>query len=87
MKIMLVETRTIVYFLDPLGNSGHRVFTGAEQLVEALAKANQLRCKGMRLVTTATENVDRVGLDGADSVVDGKLPSGDTYTWMKRRTS
>ncbi len=31
------------------------------------------------------ENVEIVGMFGADSIKDGKCPDGTNYSWMKRR--
>ena len=37
------------------------------------------------LVTINSNNTEIVGVFGADSINDGKLPNGDHYTWTKRR--
>lgn len=66
-----------------------RVFTSAETpdaLGEALKYANNLRKHSyVRHVCMSTENSDQVGTMGVDSIVDGKTPDGNDYTWKKRR--
>lgn len=83
-------TRTIVYHLSGPPEqlqAHHTCFDGPEQLPQALAHASSLRKSGARFVTTATENVEHIGQPGVDAVTDGKLPSGDDYTWVKRRSA
>ena len=36
-------------------------------------------------VTIEFDGKQVVGIFGADSVLDGKLPNGETYRWKKRR--
>jgi len=36
-------------------------------------------------ITMVSENVDMVGEQGVDSIVDGKTPAGDLYDWKKNR--
>lgn len=36
-------------------------------------------------ITMVSENVDMVGEQGVDSIVDGKTPSGHEYDWKKNR--
>jgi hypothetical protein len=55
------------------------------EMIEALTQANHLRTIGKSYVAMVSENPDQVGKMGVDSVVDGKLPSGEAYTWCKRR--
>ena len=55
------------------------------EMVEALTQANHLRNIGRSYVTMVGENPNQVGKMGVDSVEDGKLPSGETYTWKMRR--
>ena len=57
-----------------------------EQLNEALAHTKYLRETGRTFVTMVSEDPNSVGKPGVDSVVDGKLPDGEDYTWMKRRS-
>lgn len=54
-------------------------------MTEALSLAESLRSKGYRFVTMASENPDSIGRSGVDSIVDGRLPGGEEYTWRKRR--
>ena len=37
------------------------------------------------LVTINGNDIEIVGVFGADSINNGKLPNGDHYTWYKRR--
>ena len=55
------------------------------EMVEALTRANHMRTVGMAYVAMVSENPNQVGKMGVDSVADGKLPSGESYTWKKRR--
>lgn len=57
------------------------------EMVEALTRANHMRTLGMAYVAMVGENPNQVGRMGCDSVVDGKLPNGEAYTWKKRRNS
>lgn len=58
------------------------------QLGEALKFCEDLR-KDRRagapisMVTMASEDINSVGQAGVDSVVDGKTPDGEAYTWSK----
>lgn len=71
-----------VYWTTP---SGLTLGTEYLEMIAALDEANRLRSVGMRHVAMASENPNQVGQMGVDSVVDGKLPSGEEYTWSKRR--
>lgn len=55
------------------------------EMVEALTQTNYLRNIGCSYVTMVSENPNQVGKMGVDSVEDGKLPSGEVYTWKMRR--
>lgn len=50
-------------------------------LGDAMAFAKELGI----LVTINGGGMEIVGIFGADSVDNGKLPNGDQYTWYKRR--
>jgi hypothetical protein len=54
-------------------------------MVEALTEANRLRTLGRSYVAMVGENPDQVGKMGVDSVENGKLPGGESYTWRMRR--
>jgi hypothetical protein len=57
-----------------------------ESLSEALNIAEGLRRNTRNsFVVIVAENPNCVGKQGVDSVVDGKLPDGNDYEWMKRR--
>jgi hypothetical protein len=56
-------------------------------MVDALTEANRMRTIGMAYVAMVGENPNQVGKMGVDAVVDGKLPTGEDYTWKKRRSS
>ena len=55
------------------------------EMVEALTQANYLRTIGRSYVAMVSENPNQVGKNGVDSVENGKLPSGEEYTWKMRR--
>lgn len=50
-------------------------------LTAALDRAKNLNTQ----VTIKGNGVEIVGIFGASSVVNGKLPNGEDYTWYKRR--
>jgi hypothetical protein len=56
------------------------------EMVEALTRANHMRTVGMAYVAMVGELPNQVGKMGVDSVVEGRLLSGETYTWKMRRT-
>lgn len=72
-----------IYWTDSQGAPCSQDFEG---LSDALAHSKYLRDIGRTFVTMVSENPDAVGKPGVDSIVDGKLPDGNNYTWMKRRT-
>jgi hypothetical protein len=53
-----------------------------KDLSEAMAFAKELGI----LVTINGGGMEIVGKFGADSIQDGLLPDGNSYTWMKRRS-
>jgi hypothetical protein len=55
------------------------------EMVEALNQANHLRTIGRAYVAMVSDNPNQVGQMGVDSVKDGRLPSGEVYTWKMRR--
>lgn len=57
------------------------------EMTEALTEANRMRTLGMAYVAMVGENPNQVGKMGCDSVEDGLLPNGESYTWKMRRTS
>jgi hypothetical protein len=57
-----------------------------EQLENALKIAESLRRNTRNsFITMAAHNPNQVGSMGVDSVVDGRLPGGEEYTWKMRR--
>lgn len=56
------------------------------RMTEALTETNRMRTLGMAYVAMVGELPNQVGKMGVDSVVDGRLPSGEAYTWKMRRT-
>lgn len=52
-----------------------------KDLSEAMAFAKELGI----LVTINGSGMEIVGVFGADSINNGKLPNGDHYSWYKRR--
>ena len=71
-----------IYWTAPDGSACSEDYL---EMVEALARANQLRNIGRAYVAMVGENPNQVGKMGVDSVEDGRLPSGETYTWRMRR--
>jgi hypothetical protein len=71
-----------VYWTAPDGQACSQDYL---EMVEALTETNRLRTLGRAYVTMCSENPNQVGMMGVDSVEDGKLPSGENYTWRKRR--
>jgi hypothetical protein len=62
---------------------------GKEILHEGLCSLDEAMkyAKAMNeFVTITGQDLEIVGVFGADSIVDGKCPDGVDYTWMKRRT-
>lgn len=53
-----------------------------EDLASAMDWAKDINC----FVTIAGNEMEIVGIFGADSIKDGKCPDGVDYTWMKRRS-
>mgnify|MGYP000308326350 CR=1 FL=1 len=76
------NTRHKVYFTDDTNTSQGLEFT---DIVKALAFTQMIRNNGARFVTMASENAEQVGKMGVDSIVDGVLPDGQEYVYMKRR--
>jgi hypothetical protein len=72
-----------VYFTNEYGEA--RSYS-EETLEDALATTSGLRNQSRySFVTMVGENPNQVGKMGVDSVEDGKLPSGEDYTWRMRR--
>lgn len=77
-------TGYMVFWVDNIGP--HSEYFGDNEMTEALAFTNSLRQNNEnQFVTFASQNANSIGKPGVDSVVDGKLPDGSAYTWMKRR--
>ena len=55
-------------------------------MVEALTEANRMRTIGRAYVAMVGELPNQIGKMGVDAVEDGRLPSGEEYTWKMRRT-
>ena len=72
-----------VYWTDADGSACSEDYV---EMVDALTQANHLRTVGRAYVAMVSENPNQVGAMGVDSIKDGKLPNGDTYTWKMRRT-
>lgn len=66
-------------------NGGEVCGEGFIEMCDALGHAEVLRNSNHRFVTMVSENPNQIGKMGVDSVIDGKLPSGEDYTWKKRR--
>ena len=74
-----------IYFTNEYGEA--RSYN-EDTLESALATVSGLRNQSRySFVAMVGENPDQVGKMGCDSVEDGKLPTGEDYTWKKRRNS
>jgi hypothetical protein len=73
-----------VYWTDPYGKDAQS--EDFDDMATALSATEFHRSLGRTFVTMVSENPNSIGKPGVDSVVDGKLPDGLDYTWMKRRT-
>lgn len=77
-------TGYMVFWADNKGPNCQ--YFGDNEMTDALAFMNSLRQnEENQFVTFASQNANSIGKPGVDSVVDGKLPDGSAYTWMKRR--
>jgi len=54
-------------------------------LITTLSEMERLRKEGNSFVSMVSESIDRIGIDGTDSITNGTLPSGQPYDWKKRR--
>lgn len=69
------------------GNATAQDFT---ELIPALNWMQELRNdheQRFSFITMVSENSDMVGKQGADSVEDGKLPNGESYSYQKASES
>ena len=57
-----------------------------DDMATALSATQFHRSLGHTFVTMVGENPNSIGKPGVDAIVNGKLPDGEDYTWMKRRT-
>lgn len=71
-----------VYWTAPDGQACSEEYL---EMIEALTQANHLRTIGRLYVAMVGENPNQVGKMGVDSVENGRLPSGENYTWKMRR--
>lgn len=60
---------------------GSKITIDVMTLAEAMHTAKILN----EFVTIKGDEMEIVGMFGADSIVDGKCPDGIDYTWKKRR--
>jgi len=86
---MTMNLNITVFWLDANLNPQCRSFSSAldkDPLGDALKFSNEKRQEaGVRHVCISTENSEQVGQMGVDSIIDGKTPDGQEYTWRKRR--
>ena len=75
----------VYYTLPNDGNQARAEDFGSADMGAALIRSQVLRNAGATFVTMVCENANQVGAMGVDAVKDGKLPSGEDYTWKKRR--
>ena len=52
-------------------------------LSSMLSITETLRKEGNTFIASSCANVEHIGKSGVDSIVDGKTPQGDDYTWSK----
>lgn len=71
-----------VYWTD-FTNTPQGIYTST--LTGALRICEEKRREGFTFVTMVSEDPNSVGRPGVDEIVDGRLPSGEEYTWKKRR--
>jgi hypothetical protein len=62
--------------------TGSKVTFDVMTLDEAMHTAKIMN----EFVTISSDDMEIVGMFGADSIKDGKCPDGVDYTWMKRRS-
>ncbi len=80
------ETTYVVFCLYLGKTPVQCTFTDMTEALEHCQKIrNGTMGKGYTHVSMCSDNVDQIGGMGVDSVVDGKLPDGGDYTWIKRR--
>lgn len=60
--------------------------SGALQFCEKLRKARRDGAP-VSFITFHSEHPDAVGEAGVDSIKNGKLPDGQDYEWVKRRST
>lgn len=70
-----------IYFTNDIGAACSE---DREDLREALQVCEGLRKAGCTFVTMVSENPNHVGKPGVDSVENGKLPSGEEYSYIKK---
>ena len=70
-----------MYKVEWKDTAGRGCVEDVKDLSEAMAFAKELGI----LVTINGKGMEIVGVFGADSVKEGKLPDGHDYTWKKRR--
>jgi len=70
-----------MYKVEWKDTAGRGCVEAVEDLSTALVRAKELGI----LVTINGDGIEIVGVFGADSVVNGKLPDGTDYNWYKRR--
>ena len=78
---MIKETTFKVYWTYGTESYGEEF----KDMAAALAQCQSLRRSGRSFVTMVSEDPNRIGHMGVDSVEQGKLPNGDIYHWKKRR--
>jgi hypothetical protein len=77
--------KKILYKIYWTAEDGQACSIDLTEMVDALTEANRMRTLGMSYVAMVGENPNQVGRMGVDSVEDGRLPSGENYTWRMRR--
>ena len=80
-----IDEKNILYKIYWTAEDGQARSKDLVEMVDALTEANRMRTLGMSYVAMVGELPNQVGKMGVDSVEDGKLPSGEDYTWRMRR--
>lgn len=69
-----------VYWTMTNGNPDSQDF---DTLSQALACVERHRRQGTDFVTMVSKNIEQVGKNGVEEIIDGFLPNGEAYTWSK----
>lgn len=82
-----MNTKFTVYWMSTEGNGKKQAgYLETTELKACLKTMETLRTlPGVSAIAMCSECTDQVGKMGVDTIVDGILPDGHTYDYMKRR--